>query len=254
VKQRISYFVVGLFVGLVAGFVVTNYLNRPEFAPGASAAAGGPGMGQPDTHEHEDSPTGAGQQQISDDELKHIMQQVDSNPDRYEDQLMLAEYLMRVRHQPQDAIKYYERANALKPTELKPLVGLGDANLDAASFAQDEAKRNELLAASALNYEKALAIEPDNVNLLTDMGLSYFFRTPPETDKAIAAYRRSLQVDPKHEITLVNLTVALTAKGDAQAAEETLARLQAVNPNNQKLAQLRGDLEKVKSGEKIPSH
>jgi tetratricopeptide (TPR) repeat protein len=256
VKEKISIFVVGLFVGLVVGFIVTNYLNRPEFAPGAGAMAGTPGGmpggapgGAPGAN-----PSGAGQQQISDEELKHIMQQVDSNPDRYEDQLMLAEYLMRVRHQPQDAIKYYERANALKPNELKPLAGLGDANLDAAGFTQDEAKRNDLLRASAAAYEKALAIEPDNINYRTDMGLAYFFRTPPEVDKAIAEYRKSLEVDPKHEITLVNLAVALTAKGDVAAAEETIARIQTVNPNNQKLQQLRADLLKVQSGEKIPSH
>jgi cytochrome c-type biogenesis protein CcmH/NrfG len=250
VKEKISIFAVGLVVGLVAGFVVTNYLNRPEFAPGAASTTAATRGGQP---QPQPGPN-ANEQQISDEELQHIKETVDANPEKYEDQLMLADYLMRIRHMPVDSIKYYERANALKPTELKPLVGLGDANLDAASETTDEAKRNEMLVKATGYYEKALAIEPKNVNLLTDMGLTYFFRSPSETEKAIAQYRKSLAIDPKHEITLLNLTIALLSKGDAPAAEETIATLQSVNPAHERIPQLRANLDKVKTGEKIPSH
>jgi tetratricopeptide (TPR) repeat protein len=252
VKQKLTIFGLGLFAGLVAGFVITNYLNRPEFAPGASPTAAAQRQGQPppgDPHTNE-----TGRPEISDEELAHIKQTVDSRPDKYDDQLMLAEYLMRERHEPEDAIKYYERANALKPTEIKPLVGLGDANLDAASSTADEAKRNEMLAKATGYYEKALAVEPKNVNYRTDLGLTYFFRTPPETEKAIAQFRKSLEIDPKHEITLLNLSVALLAKGDAPAAEESITSLAAVNPSNERIPKLRADLDRVKAGEKIPTH
>ena len=168
-KQKISYLVLGLFVGLVVGFMVTNYLNRPEFAVGkqtaAAQAGGGGGMPStgPGTVNDEADPHGGGQQ-ISDEELQHIKQQVDAHPEKYDDQLMLAEYLLRVRHEPKDAIAYYERASQLKPDELKPIVGLGDANFDAAS-PQDGDESNfdsAMLKKAGDYYEKALAIDPKN--------------------------------------------------------------------------------------------
>jgi tetratricopeptide (TPR) repeat protein len=248
VKQKVSIFVLGLFLGLVTGFIVTNYLNRPEFAPAAATASGGPNQpgGPPATN--------AEQPQISDDELAHIIQVVDSKPDDYNAQFGLGEFLMRERQQPLEAIKYYEQASKLKPTESKPIIGLADAHLDAASATEDATKRNELLAKATSYYEKALALEPDNINLRTDMGLTYFFREPPQADRAIAEYRKSLQVDPKHQITLLNLTIALMKKGDLAAAEESLGQLEAVNPKHPRIAQLRAEIEKTRSGQQIPSH
>jgi len=250
VKQKVSIFVLGLFIGLVAGFVVTNYLNRPEFAPAASTASAGPNQssapGAPGAN--------AEQPQISDDELQHIIQVVDSKPEDYNAQFGLGEFLMREKQQPLDAIKYYERANKLKPTEIKPIVGLADAHLDAAASVSDAAKRNEMLEKATSYYTKALEIEPDNVNFRTDMGLSYFFREPPQADKAIAEYRKSLAIDPKHQITLLNLTIAQMKKGDVAGAEQSLGQLEAVNPQHPRIAQLRAELGKSKTGEQIPSH
>ena len=258
-KQKVSIFAVGLFVGLVVGFIVTNHFNRPEFAvgkPGSAAAnsASTPG-GNASQGDGPIDPSGGDEAQISDEELQHIKQAVDANPDKYDDQVMFAEYLLKMRHDPAAAIAYYERANKLKPNDLKSLVGLANATFDAAAPEDGtSAYDDDRLKKATGYYEKALAIDPKDVNVRTDMALTYFFRTPPETDRAIAEFRRSLAIDPRHQITLQNLTAALTTKGDLQAAEQTLAQLQSVAPGNPAIPQLRADIEKARSGQKIPSH
>jgi len=91
-------------------------------------------------------------------------------------------------------------------------------------------------------YQEALKLNPRDVNVRTDLGLSYFLREPKEIDKAIAEYRTSLGYDPRHEQTLQNLISALVAKGDKAAARPYLQQLEQVNPNNQALPQLRTQL------------
>jgi tetratricopeptide (TPR) repeat protein len=261
VKQKVMLFVAGLFVGLVAGFIVTNYLNRPEFAVGqqtasANARPAGQPAGQPAAEGAPGSQPGNAPT-LTEEDLAHIKQQVDSRPESYEDNLMLAEYLLRVRGVPKDSLTYYERAHKLKPSEVKPLMGLGDGHFDAAASPDEHGHAvydSAMLAKAAEFYEKALAVDPRNVNARTDLGLTYFFRTPQDVDRAIAEYRKSLAIDPEHDKTLQNLTAALLAKGDVAEAEKTLVALRAVNGSNPALPQLQSNLERVKSGEQIPSH
>ncbi len=72
-------------------------------------------------------------------------------------------------------------------------------------------------------------------------------------DRAIQEFRRSLQLEPRHEQTLQNMVVALTKKGDFGAAETTLSNLQEVNPGNQSLTKLRADLEAARMSPKQPA-
>lgn len=264
-KQKVSYFAIGLFLGLVLGFVVTNHLNRPEFAVGRDAkggaapmAASAPGGPAGQTGADPDDPhAGGGGQEISDEELQHIAAKVDERADSYQDQIMFADYLLKMRHQPKEAIKYYERANKLKPDEVKPIVGLGDSNFDAAApdpAAGRTTYDTKMLETAASYYERALKIDPKDVNVRTDLGLTYFFRTPPDVDRAVAEYRKSLSYEPKHEITLRNLTAALTAKGDYEGAEAALAELEAASPANDAIPQLRANIEHAREGKQIPSH
>jgi tetratricopeptide (TPR) repeat protein len=258
-KQKISFFAAGMVAGLVVGFIVTNYLNRPEFAVGqegtasASTRPAGAAPGPPSAP----AANSTGAPAVSDEELARIKQQVDSRPESYEDQLMLGEYLLRIKGVAQDSLKYYARANTLKPGELKPIMGLADGHFDAAQRTDEHGHPGydpQMLKKAAGYYERALAIDPKNVNARTDLGLTYFFGTPSDPDRAIAEYRKSLAIDPKHDKTLQNLAAALVAKGDVAAAEQTMGQLEAVAPGNPAIAQLRTSLEKVKAGEKVPTH
>ena len=57
-------------------------------------------------------------------------------------------------------------------------------------------------------YEDALTRKSDDVNVRTDLGLTYFLREPKNIDKAIDEYQNALKINPSHEGTLQNLAVA----------------------------------------------
>ena len=98
-------------------------------------------------------------------------------------------------------------------------------------------------------YEDALALEPKNVDVITDLGVSYYYSNEP--DRALKQFDRSLGLDPKHVKTLLNQGIVLAfGKRDldgasaawqkvvevapdspeAQAAQRALASLKAAHP------------------------
>ena len=81
-------------------------------------------------------------------------------------------------------------------------------------------------------YLLALEKEPKNINVRTDLGLTFFLREPRDSARAIKEYKASLAIDPDHEITLQNLALAYQENGDTENLLATLDKLKNVNPNN----------------------
>ncbi|HZH89834.1 MAG TPA: tetratricopeptide repeat protein [Pyrinomonadaceae bacterium] len=142
-----------------------------------------------------------------------------------------------------DVLEFLLRANTLKPDELEPVVALGNVNYDTGNY----------LAAEKW-YTAALAKQPDDINVRTDLGLTFLLRTPPDNERALAEFRRSLEIDPRHEPTLQNMVVALTRKGDKAEARAMLAKLESLNPKNPALSQLRTGIDASSPAEKTPAN
>src|ERR671926_1132 len=140
-----------------------------------------------------------------------------------------------------EAVKFFAAANRLRPEDFGALVGLGNVNFDAGKFVEAERW-----------YAAALKQQPDNVDVRTDLGLTFYFREPRDVGRAVREYRASLERDPRHVQTLQNITVALTAQGDADAARATLAQLKAVSPQNPAIPRLSADLERLISQGRAP--
>lgn len=88
---------------------------------------------------------------------------------------------------------------------------------------------SDLPEKSIAAYEKALALNPNNADVLTDQGVMY--RKSGKFDKAIQCFDKAVGVNPKHEIARFNKGIVLmhdlnNPKGAIQAWEELLA----VNP------------------------
>lgn len=111
-------------------------------------------------------------------------------------------------------------------------------------------KLNVLTGQTYVAAAESAAANPNDVNVRTDLGLTFFFRNPLDVDRAIKEYRGSLERDPNHEQSLQNLVVALTRKGVAKEAREVLAKLEQVNPSNPAIAKLRADLDSLNQSEK----
>jgi tetratricopeptide (TPR) repeat protein len=97
-------------------------------------------------------------------------------------------------------------------------------------------------------YQRALELDPKNVNARTDLGTAYFYTGHPQ--EALREYRKSLALNPQHEPTLLNMVVVnLEGTHDLAAAQAAWEKLRKVNPNNPALESLRQKLDAARPGQ-----
>ena len=78
-------------------------------------------------------------------------------------------------------------------------------------------------------YEKALAIKPDNADVLTDMGVMY--RKAGKFDKAIQSFDKAIAINPGHEIAWFNKGIVLMHDlNEPEGAIKAWEALLAINP------------------------
>lgn len=235
-KDNILFGIIGILLGFIVGFMFANNANRGTL-PGATATAAATQSNSKLPPDHPPITTTAPEQnpEVMAD-IQAAVKLAKDQPDNFDAQMKAAEAYYQIQRFD-EATEYLKRANQLKPDAIEPIITLGDANFDAGKF--EEAEKW---------YTQALKIQPGNVNVRTDLGLTFFFRTPQDVDRAIKEFKASLEIDPNHIQTLQNLTVAYTKKGDASAAQATLDKLMAVAPDNQAISKLRSDIEALKGG------
>jgi tetratricopeptide (TPR) repeat protein len=91
-------------------------------------------------------------------------------------------------------------------------------------------------------YEKAMALDPRNVDASTDLGTCYFNVGRP--DDALKQFRHSLAVQPAHQPTLFNIIVVnMEGKHDYKAAKQAYDALYRLNPDYPKLSELKKTLD-----------
>jgi tetratricopeptide (TPR) repeat protein len=233
-KENVLFSIVGVLVGFIVGFVFANTANRTGVAPqpAATAAAAQQVEGLPpghpavdDSHMHP---------KVDEAALTAAVKLADEQQDNFAAQSNAANLSAQASRYT-DAVKFYTRANKLKPEDYETLVQLGNTLFDA-----------EKLEEAEKWYAAALAKNPKDVNVRTDLGLTFLLREPAQYERAVAEFKRSLEVEPAHPQTLQNLTVAYTRKGDVASAEATLAKLKTAAPQSPALEQLRSGIDKAK--------
>jgi tetratricopeptide (TPR) repeat protein len=230
-KENILFGVVGLLAGLIIGFIVTNSVNQSQRF--ANTAGADMKLNSNVPPGHPDIGGAGGTQGAMQPEVQAAIDKAKQSPDDFDAQTKAAEMYYQI-ERFDDAIGLYKRANQLKPDDREIVVQLGNANFDGNHF--EEAEKW---------YTAALAKKADDVSVRTDLGLTFVFRNPPNYDRAIKEFSKSLETDPNHIQTLQNLTVAYTKKGDAVNANATLARLEGVDAKNSSIAKLRDDIQKI---------
>lgn len=223
-KDNIMFVVLGLVVGLIVGFAGANSINKSAYEkPEASAglkigANANPAL--PPNHPPLDSSTDEQQQGSPRPEVLAAIEKAKGDPQNYEAQMTAGDLYYQIRRFD-EAATFYEAAAKLKPTDSEPMVKAGNANFDAEKY--ENAEKWYLLALEKL---------PKNVDVRTDLGLTFFLRTPRDLDRAIKEYKASLSIKPEHEVTLQNLALAYDEKDDGENFASTLEKLRKVNPNN----------------------
>jgi tetratricopeptide (TPR) repeat protein len=176
------------------------------------------------------SPEGAA---ATNQEAQMAMEAADAAPADFALQMTAAATFYRLRALDRAAL-YLERALKLKPQDPDALLEMGNVKYDAGDF-----------PAAADFYTRSLAANPANADARTDLGNTYFQRNPPDYRRALEEYRRALEIDPRHELTLQNLASAALNLKDKPTARDAIARLAEVNPNNQTLSALRSSLDSL---------
>ena len=116
-----------------------------------------------------------------------------------------------------NALKAVAEREAANPT---PRVELANLYFDAQKF--DDAIKW---------YEAALKLNPNDVNVSTDLGVSYYYTNNP--DKALAQLDRSLKIDPKHAKTLLNIGIVKAfAKQDLEGASQAWQQVIQLSPDS----------------------
>lgn len=221
-------------LGVAAGFLLANKLNRSEFERmrAESEAAAKPGSDA----------------DLSTEEIDQKLKEAREIADDVDFQKRLGISLYRFGTMKRDAaiigksLEPLKRANDLDPNDKEIIATLGNAYFDIGYFKKD----NEALARSREYYEPLLKARPDDVETRTDLGLTYFLAEPPDLETAVGQFEMSLAADPKHEKTLQFYIQALAKLDRVDKARSALAKLKEVNPKNPAIPELTGFIEQPK--------
>jgi tetratricopeptide (TPR) repeat protein len=226
-KDKFLYGIIGLLAGCIIGFLFANNLNQGQqiqlasVPPNATGNIPPPPSSQnlppdhPQLGNNPNAPTGAPLPEVTE-----ALKNAEAQPSDFKAQLDVGDLYYQIQKYDESA-KFYERASKIRPDLFEVLVKTGNAYFDAERFETAEKW-----------YTAALAKNPGDPNVRTDLGLTFYLRNPPDVDRAIKEYKISLENSPNHELTLQNLIVALREKGDAKATQETIDRLAKINSNN----------------------
>lgn len=236
-KESLVFGITGLTVGLVTGFWFANSINQtgvssaltsaPASASAVSSDATIP-AGHPDIGQAPGGSGGAAQVAV-----QESIDAAKAPPGDFDAQLKAADVYSRIGRYD-EALTYLNIAIKLKPEHRETMVSLGNTYFDAEKY--DDAEKW---------YRAALAKKADDADVRTDLGLIFVFRDPPNYDRAIQEFNRSLATNPNHIQTLQNLTVAYSKKDDAVKANETLGKLEGLDPQNKAIPKLREDIKTI---------
>ena len=229
-KENILFGVVGILAGFMLGFFFANSVNQGAI----NLAQPGPQQSAPQSAALPSGhPAVPGANGGAIPEVQAAIDNARQNPTDFEAQMKAAELYYQIQRF-EGAIEFLKKANELQPENYEVIVNLGNSYFDAERY--DDAEKT---------YATALTKKPNDLNVRTDLGLTFQFRDPPNYDRAITEFRRVLDADANHVQALQNLTVAYTKKSDKASASATLARLEQADAGNSAIQKLREEIEKI---------
>ena len=241
--RNIIFCIIGITLGFMIGFFFANAgrVSAPVDSARRATAGGNSSRQAPPLDpqqqqsgqlppNHPSLDGGGGGSAASSAQLQTAMDSADRNPRDYDAQMTAAASFYQARDFNRTVV-YLNRALAIKPNELDALTGMGQAKYQLGDF-----------EGAATYFEKILARDSANPDARTSLGDTYFQRTPPNYDRAVAEYRKALEIDPNHEHALAALADTLLRKGDKAGARTSIDKLSSLNPSHPALPTLRSML------------
>lgn len=129
-----------------------------------------------------------------------------------------------------DSAGYYLGTIAQTQPSEKTWLRAADAYYQAYSFATTPERRKLLGEEARALYDKVLALNPDNLDAKTNLGMAYMSSDDPV--KGIGLMREVLAADPNNQKVLYNLGILAIQSGQFDKAAERLGQLVQINPNS----------------------
>ncbi len=133
-KENVLFGVIGLLIGLIAGFMFANTVNTKYSAPQTIAGPISENANIPPGHPNVPGGTGG---QIT-PEVQAAIDLAKKEPDNFDAQLKAAEFYYQIQRYD-GAIEFLNVANKLKPDDYAVIVHLGNAYFDSNKY--DEADK-----------------------------------------------------------------------------------------------------------------
>jgi tetratricopeptide (TPR) repeat protein len=244
--RTITFIVLAAIVGFIGGFVLANKLNGTEIAELRAQTAQRPAANSNSAQ----TATAGTQPALTTEELRAKITEADENPKNFVFQKDLGVALYRYAAMQQDeqllaeAARILERADSLKPKDFDVLVALGNAHFDL-GFYKEDAKSFQTARDV---YTKALEVRPNDPDVQTDFGITYFLQQPPALDKAAAELQKVSAMNPNHGRSLQFLVQTLIKQNKLPDAERALARLKSIDSANPAITDLTSKLSAAQAG------
>ncbi|MGI8787807.1 MAG: tetratricopeptide repeat protein [Pyrinomonadaceae bacterium] len=234
--------IVAVIISFVGGFLLANALNRSDLN---TLRAENDRLKNSQTESKQNDSESV----LSDEEIQEKIAEADRNPTDYAFQKNLGFALYRYASMKQNTKLLAEVGRILSRVyennsqDYAVVVTLGNVYFDIGYAKKDNAQFEK----AREFYQSALAQKPSDVGVRTDYGLTYFLTQPPDAERAIAEFQKSLQTNPKHEKTLQVLTQTLLSENKANEAEKYLAQLKEVNRDNQSVPEFETQIAQIKN-------
>ena len=233
--------IVAVIISFTGGFLLANALNRNELTDlrGENERL--------KTSQNNANPNQSGLA-LSETEIREKIAEADANPSNYNFQKNLGLALYRYAAMKQDPELLSEvgrllnRAFENDKKDYDVILTLGNIHFDIGYFK----KKNEQFEKAREFYQLALQQKPNDADVRTDLGLTYFLTDPPQNELAIGEFQKSLRANPKHEKTLQVMAQTFASQNNASEAEKYIARLKEVNAGNQFLTELETRVSQIK--------
>ena len=249
-----------LLVGLGLGFILANAAfrldqNRPDEsvpAPSLNSPASADSSSAPadDSNPLRQTTTDAKtteEGRLSVDELRQAIAKAEQDKDNAPLQRNLGIAVFKYSALEQrvdflpDAVRLMERAlpkTSAKDRELNETLGN-------ALFVLARQGQPGRMPSARQAYQRALQAEPDNAELLVNLGLTYFFDRPTDPAAALSQYTKALKIDPRSEIAIESSIVAWLALKQNAKAVEGVHKLRQLNPHNDRLNDLESEVNQA---------
>jgi cytochrome c-type biogenesis protein CcmH/NrfG len=102
-----------------------------------------------------------------------------------------------------------------------------------------------ITAVAVAAYEKALTMQPNDPNVITDLGAVYRDQMK-DPKKAVELFQRAAKVDPKHVQSRYNLGLAAMDTSDFKTAKNAFSEVIKIAPDSEQAQEAKQRLEDLK--------